>query len=453
VLSCADDAALYRLIALPGLTAAAVRRILTAWREDAGAAARFWDASPEEYRERWMLPEPVIRPLLANGAPDEERARVLAGEAREAEIELLSLLDSAYHPLASRRGLPGLLFTRGNQDLLWRPSVAILHSRDASDRGLAWGGALAQALARAGITLVSSHNRDGYRQTAAAAKRHASPLVLALDRPLHGLPAEGPRAEPVSSSRLWDDRFRPEKELLLSAIGPGETWRPQHAGDRDLLIARVASVLVAGDVRPGGIIAERCLGAPAADRLVFSSPHCRAVVEAEPLPADPEAAALRIAAGVERLQPVDGGEGTATLGWLARRWESAVREFVEGVRGALDPGGWIEREAVAAGGGGASRTRQAWLRSSLRALVLIPGPPTAGEAEVVGVGDGLPPHAAPRPQVVVIAPEGDVAAPAELRWYLQQAACRVAALLTDPPHPSAPVRGRSLPEDSPPSPE
>lgn len=427
-----DDTALYRLISLPGLTATALRHILSAWREDPGSAARFWSSTPEEFRRRWLLPERAIRSLQANGAPGEDRARAQAAGARAAEIELLSLLDGTYQELAARRGLPGVLFTRGNQGLLWGCSVAILHSRDAGERGLAWGSAVAQALARAAVPLASSHNRDGYRQTAAAAKRHRSPLVLVLDRPLHGLPAAGPRAEPVASSRLWDDRFRPERELVLSALGPGETWRPRHAGERDLLIARIASVLVAGDVRPGGIIAERCLK-PSAGRLVFASPYCRAGVEGEGLPEDPDTAASRVAAGVVRLRDAAGSERAAGPGWLERRWEQAVQEFVAGVPDSRHSGRWVEREVVAADGGGVSRTRQAWLRRGLRALVMVPAPPGSCTAEVIAVGDDqLQDVPSPEP-VMVVAPEEAVASPGELRRYLLTAQRRIAALVRNPP--------------------
>src|SRR5439155_13008523 len=107
-----------------------------------------------------------------------------------------------------------VLFTRGNQDFLWRGGVAIPHSRDAAEEALDWGAALARALAEAGIGLVTGHNRDGYRRAAASAKRAAAPLTVVLDRPLHGFISQGPGAEPVSTARLWDGRFRPEREVL-----------------------------------------------------------------------------------------------------------------------------------------------------------------------------------------------------------------------------------------------
>jgi hypothetical protein len=446
------ECALYRLLALPGLSASALRRVLMAWAEEPELTAEFWDRPLEELRGRWGLPERAIRRLQICGAPEAETAREMACRAREADIELLSLMEPGYRSLAATRGLPPLLFTRGNQDLLWAASLAFLQSRDASERGLAWGSEVASALARRGVALVSSQNREGYRQVAAAAKRYEAPLVIVLDRPLHSLPVEGPRAEPVSNARLWDDRFRPERELLVSVIRPGEGWQARHARERDTLVARIARGVVAGDVRPEGIMAEQCRKAAAQGRKLFLSPLCRVELDAERLSDDPETAAAVLSEAAGQLTRNEQASPPAPGRWLAAGWDREVREFVDGLRRAADAAQWIELEPMNADGAGESEQRKRWLRDGLRALIAVPPHAPSAEGLLIGVGDRRTGEGRDRLPVVVLAPQGEIHAPADLRGYLRQCRERVAALLTGPPSGAGPAPDRSLTPDGSPSP-
>jgi DNA processing protein len=69
---------------------------------------------------------------------------------------LLTLGDAAYpHPLANIADPPLLLYIKGRLDLLARPALAIVGSRNASAQGKANAEAFAQALSEAGLVIVS----------------------------------------------------------------------------------------------------------------------------------------------------------------------------------------------------------------------------------------------------------------------------------------------------------
>ena len=386
-----QEIALYRLLRVPGLGAGGAGRVLAAWRDQPGLLAAFWGRRAEEYRAGWGLTRRAAL-FLQGDAGSEDSIMAAAADsaaARAAEIELLTVLDGEYERLAAIRDLPPALFTRGNQDLLWDAGTAIPHSRAAPEEALAWSAELATALAAAGGGLVTGHNRDGYRRVAAAAKRAGAPLVIALDRPLHGEPSTGPGAEPVVTARLWDAQFRRERELVLSAGGPGEPWVPGHARRRDALILGLATVVVAGAVRPGGIMADLCARALAARRPVFRSPFCWAELGAKALPAAIDAASAAVIQAAQE-ESEDDGSGRNRLrrprpGWLERHWSAEAAAFVAALETVVGRDGWVERRG--AGPAAATGTApQAGLPEELMAVVLLPASAGGQPAEMVVVG-------------------------------------------------------------------
>jgi hypothetical protein len=370
-----EEIAIYRLLALPGLGSQALGRVLGAWRKDRDLIERFWGRPAAEYRRCWGLTDQAARYLQEQHDPSESRgvAETAITRAHEREIELLTVMEPGYAELAETHGLPPLLFTRGNQDLLWSVGVAIPHSKDASEAALAWGGEVAKGLAEAGQALVCGHNRDGYQRVGAAAKRARAPLVIVLDRSLDGAPAAGAWAEPLASARLWDERFRPERELIVSPFRSGESWTPRHARGRDALIMKIAGVIVAGDVRPGGTIASECLRAIDSGRLVFRSCFCRADLPAPPVPQKGDEATAMIFKAIVSLSEANCQSLSPPLrltappqpGWQERRWLATVTEFARALECLVGERGWVVQESADAhvGQGGSLEADEAELAS------------------------------------------------------------------------------------------
>ncbi|MCX8085485.1 MAG: DNA-processing protein DprA [Rhodocyclaceae bacterium] len=141
-------AAWLRLTLIPGLGGETQRRLLKAFRD----------------------PEAIFAaPLSAlGGVVEGALARRLLEHECKAEIEaalewaarpgnqLLTLADAAYpQALFSIPDPPVLLYAKGNVALLNRPAFAIVGSRNATKQGEANAEAFAQALAAAGLTIVS----------------------------------------------------------------------------------------------------------------------------------------------------------------------------------------------------------------------------------------------------------------------------------------------------------
>lgn len=230
-------------------------------REGRQGLAELWTTPVEDLR-RLVALHPKSAAALESGA--EERWKKAGEQAREISargIDPLVPSDPAYPAALTATGKERrwpLLFAYGALGLLDEPRVAIANSRGASHASIAITDGVADALARRDVALVTSTNREAYQAAATAAKRHAAPTVLVLDRSLSGAVEAGLDREPVATARVWDTAFDPDLQLLLSPYAWGEPWSPRSGPRRDALIFALADVVVAVDVRPGGVMAEEC---------------------------------------------------------------------------------------------------------------------------------------------------------------------------------------------------
>jgi DNA processing protein len=148
----AERAAWLRLILTPGLGPRTARTLLSAF----GLPDAIFGATlPALLR---VVPEPLARQLAQPAGAGVEAAadateRWLAASADHA---LLTLADPEYpQALLTTADPPVVLFAVGRLELLNRPAVAIVGSRNATQQGIANAEGFAAALARAGVTVVS----------------------------------------------------------------------------------------------------------------------------------------------------------------------------------------------------------------------------------------------------------------------------------------------------------
>jgi hypothetical protein len=434
-----SDLAIYRLLQVPGMNPAALHRVLGDWRLAPSGQEEFWELSDAEYQERFGLSERSVRYLLREAGSSEPIRRAAGCEerAREAGIEILSVLDPWYQRLAGARSLPPLLFTRGNQDLLWESGPAVLFSRDASEAALAWGAGLAAELAAGGITLVTGHNRDGYRRAAAAAKRYAAPVVLVLDRPLHERAAATPLDEPVAAARIWDPDFRPERQVVVSPFGPDERWTPRHARARDALVVRLASGVIAGDLRSGGTMEALCTRAAADGRLVFRSPFCRLGVPGLTLPDQSSAAAARVRDELCTSCSAEGDCGRThgfpylRPGWLEGRWQREIDSFLEALEKRLGTRYRIEARSTGPMVATHPDEQQESIQAAVRCVLLVPADAEDSRYLAVLVSPRYPEQREGNDVAgaLLLTPEAPIATLAALRHYLQRCGARVVEAL------------------------
>jgi len=148
----AERAAWLRLILTPGLGPRTARSLLAAF----GLPDAVFSAGlPALLR---VVPEPLAREL-AQAPGSDIRAAVDATEhwlAASTDHALLTLADPEYpQALLTTVDPPAVLFAVGRLELLNRPAVAIVGSRNATQQGVANAEGFAAALARAGVTVVS----------------------------------------------------------------------------------------------------------------------------------------------------------------------------------------------------------------------------------------------------------------------------------------------------------
>ena len=148
----AERAAWLRLIATPGLGPRTARQLLSTF----GLPDAIFSASISALLR--LLPEPLAR-LIAQSPTAEVQSAIDATEqwlAAASDHALLTLADSAYpQALLATIDPPPALFAIGRVELLNRPSIAIVGSRNATRQGSENAQLFARALAQAGVTVAS----------------------------------------------------------------------------------------------------------------------------------------------------------------------------------------------------------------------------------------------------------------------------------------------------------
>jgi DNA processing protein len=148
----AERAAWLRLILTPGLGPRTARNLLAAF----GLPESIFSAGlPALLR---VVPEALAHELAQAPGTDIQTAVDATEKWLEASPDhaLLTLADPGYpQALLTTADPPAVMFAVGRLELLNRPAVAIVGSRNATQQGVANAEGFAAALARAGVTVVS----------------------------------------------------------------------------------------------------------------------------------------------------------------------------------------------------------------------------------------------------------------------------------------------------------
>lgn len=196
------------------------------------------------------LPEPLarFRPTLERlQASDGEVSGMafLVDELAERGVELLPITHPAYPPHLARtlkpEAAPTLLSAAGDVRLLTQPGVCVSGSRKAGPTGVAFARACGEALAAAGITVVTG--------LAAGPDREAQ--AGSLDR---GGRAIGVAPEGILMSRATREPVVREGRLcVISEFHPKQKWQAGLAMARNRTLAGMSRALFVADcVSEGG---------------------------------------------------------------------------------------------------------------------------------------------------------------------------------------------------------
>jgi len=218
-------------------------------------------ASPAQRRA--ALTEPTTAKAMG-AAPDRERlARTLAWLA-EAEASLVAWDDADYpRALLEIGDPPPVFYCLGRRELLTRPALAIVGSRNATPQGCADATAFAAALSAGGLTIASG-------------------LALGIDAAAHkgALAHDGSSIAVVGTGldRVYPARNRDlahalaARGALISEFPPGTPPLPANFPRRNRLISGLARgvLVVEATVSSGSLITARFAGEQG--REVFALP-------------------------------------------------------------------------------------------------------------------------------------------------------------------------------------
>lgn len=249
-------AAWLRLTLIPGIGGEGQRRLLQAFGDPAAVFA----ASSAALRE--VLGAALAERLAGHDART-EIAACLAWAA-QAGNHVLTLADAAYpQALLSAADPPLLIYAKGNIGLLNRPAFAIVGSRNATKQGEANAAAFAQALASAGLTIVSGLAAG----VDAAAHRGALPEAAAT---IAVIGTGCDRIYPARNEMLA--REIAAKGVIVSEFAVGTPPLAANFPRRNRLIAALArGCLVVEAARQSGSLITARLSAEAG-REVFAIP-------------------------------------------------------------------------------------------------------------------------------------------------------------------------------------
>jgi len=137
-----------RLTLIPGLGNAALRKLL----REFGAPERVL-AARRAALQRLVAADIAAQIAAGGNADDTQRALEWLADGANA---IVTLADADYPQLLLQTAdPPPLLYVKGRRELLNRPALAVVGSRNATPQGLANAEAFAHALSDAGITIVS----------------------------------------------------------------------------------------------------------------------------------------------------------------------------------------------------------------------------------------------------------------------------------------------------------
>jgi len=242
-----EQRAWLRLALLEGVSARTVRELLAAF----GLPGAIFEA-PSAAVAR-VAGDPVARALRAQSAPDLTDAveRSMRWLQSDASRSLLTLADSDYPPqLLELSDPPPLLYLQGRRDLLGRPALAIVGSRNASRQGEANAEAFAAHLGGCGLTIVSG-------------------LALGIDAAAHRGALDGEAGTVAvlgtgidvvypASNRALTARIA-QRGLLLSEYPLGTAAIAHHFPRRNRIIAALARgvLVVEAALHSGSLITAR----------------------------------------------------------------------------------------------------------------------------------------------------------------------------------------------------
>jgi hypothetical protein len=156
-------------------------------------------------------------------------------------------------PGSGLHDLPPVFFAKGDRSLLGLTASAVLNSRKSrtvspQDHWINITKELVSSAMEHGSAIASSYGNLPYSLVTCLAK--GFPVILACDDVLPFMDSEPKAAQFLSA---YGDLFRSRQTLFISSFPPGRVpARANRLAERDHVVAALSSVLMVGEVKPGG---------------------------------------------------------------------------------------------------------------------------------------------------------------------------------------------------------
>ena len=202
--------------------------------------------------------------ILLEASGDDARLATTLEWLRGDGHALVAWDDAEYpQPLLEIGEAPAVLYCVGRRELLGRPAIAIVGSRNATPQGLADAQAFAATLSAAGLTIVSglAEGIDAAAHRGGLAHPASSIAVVGT----------GPdRVYPAANRRLAHELA--SRGLIVSEFLPGTPARKHHFPRRNRLVSGLARgvLVVEATLSSGSLITARLAGEQG--REVFALP-------------------------------------------------------------------------------------------------------------------------------------------------------------------------------------
>ena len=232
---------------------------------------RAWAISADTLQREYKVHPHAAHCLAVQKEELLSASREMASSVEKLGIRVITGLDQDY-PSSLREyesAPPPILYAYGNLGLLRERKYAVISSSSVGARGIEIIREMAGVLSDEGITAVTSHNTHPYQVAGLAAKSRNAPVILVLDRGILSAFPQGLGYEPVAQARIWNLRFDPERDLVISRFRLYDPWIGANGRERDRMVFGLADVVVAVDVRPGGMMESECLRAHKKGREVY----------------------------------------------------------------------------------------------------------------------------------------------------------------------------------------
>ena len=255
---------LLALARVRGIGEASLKTFLKAFTD----LQRVWDASPEELHRisteaGLRLPEGVFKDVLANRAKLEEGAKHDLDDLARKRTQLLIDLDDTFpQRLRDIEDPPRWLFVQGDVQLLSAPNlIAVVGTREASERGMKRARKLTQWLAQHGLSIVSGL-AEGIDQAAhQAALDYGAPTIAVLGT---GISVVFPASTGHLRRQIIEDGG-----AILSEYFPQDTYSRQRFVRRNRIQAGLSYATVPVEAKEHSGTAHTYRFARAFNRVTF----------------------------------------------------------------------------------------------------------------------------------------------------------------------------------------